>query len=171
MGPATAGHTLHAGGRERRHRGVSNGGGRPPRRLGEGHGPRSRDGAGPGHSFERRHSDHRRRAGRGARWSPSRVRASLSPRETDSRIGEFTESVATAIANAGARDELSRLLEEQAAHPRRSRRRSSPRQPRQLRSSTPSSPRWASCSEQPRSLFARHENERNLGSRDSRREP
>ena len=28
------------------------------------------------------------------------------PRETDSRIGEFTELVATAIANAGARDEL-----------------------------------------------------------------
>jgi signal transduction histidine kinase len=37
------------------------------------------------------------------------------PRETDSRIGEFTELVATAIANAGARDELSRLVEEQAA--------------------------------------------------------
>ena len=36
-------------------------------------------------------------------------------RETDSRIGEFTELVATAIANAGARDELSRLVEEQAA--------------------------------------------------------
>jgi PAS domain S-box-containing protein len=37
------------------------------------------------------------------------------PRETDSRIGEFTELVATAIANAGARDELSQLVEEQAA--------------------------------------------------------
>jgi GAF domain-containing protein len=37
------------------------------------------------------------------------------PRETDSRIGEFTELVATAIANAGARDELSGLVEEQAA--------------------------------------------------------
>ena len=37
------------------------------------------------------------------------------PRETDSRIGEFTELVATAIANAGARDELSGLMEEQAA--------------------------------------------------------
>src|SRR4051795_7163088 len=37
------------------------------------------------------------------------------PRETDSRIGQFTELVATAIANAGARDELSRLVEEQAA--------------------------------------------------------
>jgi len=37
------------------------------------------------------------------------------PRETDSRLGEFTELVATAIANAGARDELSRLVEEQAA--------------------------------------------------------
>src|SRR4051812_47678616 len=37
------------------------------------------------------------------------------PRETDSRIGEFTELVATAIANAGAHDELSRLVEEQAA--------------------------------------------------------
>ncbi|HYY32194.1 MAG TPA: GAF domain-containing protein, partial [Gaiellaceae bacterium] len=37
------------------------------------------------------------------------------PRETDSRIGEFTELVATAIANAGARDELSTLVEEQAA--------------------------------------------------------
>ena len=37
------------------------------------------------------------------------------PRETDLRIGEFTELVATAIANAGARDELSRLVEEQAA--------------------------------------------------------
>ena len=37
------------------------------------------------------------------------------PRETDSRIGEFTELVATAIANAEARDELSRLVEEQAA--------------------------------------------------------
>jgi PAS domain S-box-containing protein len=37
------------------------------------------------------------------------------PRETESRIGEFTELVATAIANAGARDDLSRLLEEQAA--------------------------------------------------------
>ncbi|MFL5914017.1 MAG: GAF domain-containing protein, partial [Gaiellaceae bacterium] len=37
------------------------------------------------------------------------------PRETDVRIGEFTELVATAIANAGARDELSRLVEEQAA--------------------------------------------------------
>src|SRR4051794_25982468 len=37
------------------------------------------------------------------------------PPETDSRIGEFTELVATAIANAEARDELSRLVEEQAA--------------------------------------------------------
>ena len=37
------------------------------------------------------------------------------PRETDSRIGEFTELVATAIANAEARDDLSRLVEEQAA--------------------------------------------------------
>src|SRR4051794_19043183 len=37
------------------------------------------------------------------------------PRETDSRIGQFTELVATAIANAGARDELSMLVEEQAA--------------------------------------------------------
>src|SRR4051812_891003 len=37
------------------------------------------------------------------------------PRETESRIEEFTELVATAIANAGARDELSRLVEEQAA--------------------------------------------------------
>ncbi len=37
------------------------------------------------------------------------------PRATDSRIGEFTELVATAIANAGARGELSRLVEEQAA--------------------------------------------------------
>src|SRR4051794_9352691 len=37
------------------------------------------------------------------------------PPETDSRIGGFTELVATAIANAGARDELSRLVEEQAA--------------------------------------------------------
>src|SRR3954452_23126893 len=37
------------------------------------------------------------------------------PRETDSRIGQFTELVATAIANAGARDEVSRLVEEQAA--------------------------------------------------------
>jgi PAS domain S-box-containing protein len=37
------------------------------------------------------------------------------PRETDLRIGEFTELVATAIANAGARDELSTLVEEQAA--------------------------------------------------------
>ena len=37
------------------------------------------------------------------------------PRETDARIGEFTELVATAIANAGARDELSGLVEEQAA--------------------------------------------------------
>jgi GAF domain-containing protein len=37
------------------------------------------------------------------------------PRETDSRIGEFTELVATAIANAEAGDELSRLVEEQAA--------------------------------------------------------
>ncbi len=37
------------------------------------------------------------------------------PRETDSRIGEFTELVATAIANAEARDERSRLVEEQAA--------------------------------------------------------
>ena len=37
------------------------------------------------------------------------------PRETDSRIREFTELVATAIANAGARDELSTLVEEQAA--------------------------------------------------------
>src|SRR3954468_17861595 len=37
------------------------------------------------------------------------------PRETDSRIGGFTELVATAIANAEARDELSRLVEEQAA--------------------------------------------------------
>ena len=37
------------------------------------------------------------------------------PRETDSRIGEFTELVATAIANAEARYELSRLVEEQAA--------------------------------------------------------
>src|SRR3954466_14975390 len=37
------------------------------------------------------------------------------PRETDVRIGEFAELVATAIANAGARDELSRLVEEQAA--------------------------------------------------------
>src|SRR3954468_21177465 len=37
------------------------------------------------------------------------------PRETDSRIGEFTELVATAIANAEARDELSRLVDEQAA--------------------------------------------------------
>ena len=43
-------------------------------------------------------------------------------RETDSRIGEFTELVATAIANAGAREELAaseararRLAEEQAA--------------------------------------------------------
>src|SRR4051812_20918740 len=37
------------------------------------------------------------------------------PRETDSRIGEFTELVATAIANAGAHDELSTLVDEQAA--------------------------------------------------------
>jgi PAS domain S-box-containing protein len=37
------------------------------------------------------------------------------PRETDARIGEFTELVATAIANAGARDELSTIVEEQAA--------------------------------------------------------
>src|SRR3954449_7084764 len=37
------------------------------------------------------------------------------PRETDSRIGEFTELVATAIANAGARYELSTLVDEQAA--------------------------------------------------------
>src|SRR4051795_8572608 len=37
------------------------------------------------------------------------------PRETDSRIGEFTELVATAIANAEARGELSTLVEEQAA--------------------------------------------------------
>src|SRR5256885_10718065 len=37
------------------------------------------------------------------------------PRETAARIAEFTELVATAIANAGARDELSRLVEEQAA--------------------------------------------------------
>ena len=37
------------------------------------------------------------------------------PESTDSRIGEFTELVATAIANAQARDELSRLVEEQAA--------------------------------------------------------
>jgi PAS domain S-box-containing protein len=37
------------------------------------------------------------------------------PRETDSRIREFTELVATAIANAGARDDLSKLVEEQAA--------------------------------------------------------
>ena len=44
------------------HRGVSNEGGRPPRRLGEGHGPGRRNGACPGHSFERRHSDCRRRA-------------------------------------------------------------------------------------------------------------
>jgi PAS domain S-box-containing protein len=37
------------------------------------------------------------------------------PPETDSRIAAFTELVATAIANAGARDELSTLMEEQAA--------------------------------------------------------
>jgi PAS domain S-box-containing protein len=37
------------------------------------------------------------------------------PGEIDSRIGEFTELVATAIANAEARDELSRLVDEQAA--------------------------------------------------------
>jgi PAS domain S-box-containing protein len=37
------------------------------------------------------------------------------PRETDSRIGKFTELVATAISNAEARDELSRVVEEQAA--------------------------------------------------------
>src|SRR4051794_7748810 len=37
------------------------------------------------------------------------------PRETDSRIGEFTELVATAIANAEARGQLSTLVEEQAA--------------------------------------------------------
>src|SRR4051794_32802733 len=36
-------------------------------------------------------------------------------RETDSRIRQFTELVATAIANAGARDELSMLVAEQAA--------------------------------------------------------
>src|SRR4051794_12930625 len=62
LGPASAGHKLDAGGRERRHRGVSNEGGRPPRRLDEGHGPGRRDGDRPGHSFERRHSDRRRRA-------------------------------------------------------------------------------------------------------------
>src|SRR5215212_1230680 len=37
------------------------------------------------------------------------------PPETDSRIGEFTELVATAIANAEARGELSTLVDEQAA--------------------------------------------------------
>jgi PAS domain S-box-containing protein len=37
------------------------------------------------------------------------------PRKTDSRMGEFTELVATAIASAEARDELSMLVEEQAA--------------------------------------------------------
>jgi signal transduction histidine kinase len=37
------------------------------------------------------------------------------PAETESRMGEFTELVATAIANAEARAEVQRLLEEQAA--------------------------------------------------------
>ncbi len=38
----------------------------------------------------------------------------LAP-QTDLRIGEFTELITTAIANAGARDELGRLVQEQAA--------------------------------------------------------
>jgi signal transduction histidine kinase len=37
------------------------------------------------------------------------------PADTESRIAEFTELVATAISNAEARDELSKLVEEQAA--------------------------------------------------------
>jgi signal transduction histidine kinase len=37
------------------------------------------------------------------------------PADTESRIGEFTELVATAISNAEARGELSRLVEEQSA--------------------------------------------------------
>jgi PAS domain S-box-containing protein len=37
------------------------------------------------------------------------------PLDTEARIREFTELVATAIANAEARDELSRLVDEQAA--------------------------------------------------------
>jgi signal transduction histidine kinase len=41
-------------------------------------------------------------------------RAAL-PEDTAARLADFTELVATAIANAGARDELSRLVQEQAA--------------------------------------------------------
>ena len=50
---------------ERRHSGVPNREGRSPRRLGERHGPGRRNGECPGHSFERRHSDRRRKAGVG----------------------------------------------------------------------------------------------------------
>jgi GAF domain-containing protein len=37
------------------------------------------------------------------------------PRDTEPRIGQFTELMATAIANAEARSEVARLADEQAA--------------------------------------------------------
>ena len=88
------------------------------------------------------------------------------PRETDSRIGEFTELVATAIANAGAREELSRLVEEQAAlrRSRDARRRGSgaERGLRRCRVEV------GQLLEQPELVLARRERARNLGARDSR---
>ena len=45
---------------------------------------------------------------------PSRA-ASRSRRDAEQRVTQFTELVATAIANAQARDELRRLADEQAA--------------------------------------------------------
>ena len=87
------------------HRGVSNGG-RPPAST-TGRRPRAsrRDGACRGHSFGRRHSGCRRRAAMGQADRRHESERASSARDRLADRG-FTELVATAIANAGERDEL-----------------------------------------------------------------
>ena len=66
------------------------------------------------------------------------------PPETESRLGQFTELMATAIANTESRARADRLTEEQAALRRW--RRWSPKAPRRVPYSTPWPRRWSGCS-------------------------
>ena len=60
-------------------------------------------------------ADHRRGRPLGCRWWSCRRATEPLPPDTERRLVEFTELVATAIANAASREELTMLAEEQAA--------------------------------------------------------
>ena len=68
-----------------------------------------------GHALGRREPDRGREDVCGGRWWFSRRGTSRFPEDTEARLTDFTELVATAIANAESRVAIGRLADEQAA--------------------------------------------------------